>query len=145
MPRAGFELATPATKRPQTYALDRAAAGIGTVPLNSYVHCTRVLSHLYEYLKSSVNVFRDGFLNNVSFFLNLVYLFVNNVFSFLDFIFRFIDNTFRFLNTFPFYEHQFLFYERLGLIILPWSPGNVIPGKKCGVHIYFSRIPTQNL
>jgi hypothetical protein len=26
--RAGFEPATPATKRPQTYALDRAAAGI---------------------------------------------------------------------------------------------------------------------
>jgi hypothetical protein len=29
MPRAGFEPATPATKRPQTYALDRAATGIG--------------------------------------------------------------------------------------------------------------------
>jgi hypothetical protein len=29
MPRAGFELAIPATKRPQTYALDRAATGIG--------------------------------------------------------------------------------------------------------------------
>jgi hypothetical protein len=29
MLRAGFEHATPATKRPQTYALDRAATGIG--------------------------------------------------------------------------------------------------------------------
>jgi hypothetical protein len=29
MPRAGFEPATPATKRPQTYVLDRAATGIG--------------------------------------------------------------------------------------------------------------------
>jgi hypothetical protein len=29
MPRAAFEPATPATKRPQTYALDRAATGIG--------------------------------------------------------------------------------------------------------------------
>jgi hypothetical protein len=29
MPRAGFELAIPETKRPQTYALDRAAPGIG--------------------------------------------------------------------------------------------------------------------
>jgi hypothetical protein len=29
IPRAGFESATPATKRPQTYALDRAATGIG--------------------------------------------------------------------------------------------------------------------
>jgi hypothetical protein len=28
MPRAGFEPATPATKRPLTYALDRAATGI---------------------------------------------------------------------------------------------------------------------
>jgi hypothetical protein len=30
MPRAGFEPVTPATKRPQTYALHRAATGIGT-------------------------------------------------------------------------------------------------------------------
>jgi hypothetical protein len=29
MPRAGFETAIPATKSPQTYALDRAATGIG--------------------------------------------------------------------------------------------------------------------
>jgi hypothetical protein len=29
MPRAGFEPATPATKQPQTYALDRATIGIG--------------------------------------------------------------------------------------------------------------------
>jgi hypothetical protein len=32
-PRAGFELATLATKRPQTYDVDRAATGIG--PLNT--------------------------------------------------------------------------------------------------------------
>jgi hypothetical protein len=29
MPQEEFEPAIPATKRPQTYALDRAAAGIG--------------------------------------------------------------------------------------------------------------------
>jgi hypothetical protein len=29
MPSAGFETATPATKRPQTYALDRAATEVG--------------------------------------------------------------------------------------------------------------------
>jgi hypothetical protein len=29
MPSAGFELATPATKRPQTYALVRAATEVG--------------------------------------------------------------------------------------------------------------------
>jgi hypothetical protein len=31
MPRAGFENATPTTERPQTYALDRAATGIGSI------------------------------------------------------------------------------------------------------------------
>jgi hypothetical protein len=31
MPRAGFEHPIPATKWPQTYALDRAATGIGFV------------------------------------------------------------------------------------------------------------------
>jgi hypothetical protein len=29
IPRAGFEPAIPATKRPQTYALDRAVTGVG--------------------------------------------------------------------------------------------------------------------
>jgi hypothetical protein len=33
MPRAGFKPATPATKRPQTYTLDRSATGIGELPL----------------------------------------------------------------------------------------------------------------
>jgi hypothetical protein len=32
VPSAGIDLATPAIKRPQTYALDRAATGIG-IPL----------------------------------------------------------------------------------------------------------------
>jgi hypothetical protein len=35
MPRAGFEPSTPVTKRPQTYALDRAATGIGHFSLYS--------------------------------------------------------------------------------------------------------------
>jgi hypothetical protein len=39
MPSAEFEPAIPATKRPQTYALDRAATGIGENPI--YV-CVRV-------------------------------------------------------------------------------------------------------
>jgi hypothetical protein len=34
MPRAGFEPATPATERPQTYALDLAATGIGLQLIN---------------------------------------------------------------------------------------------------------------
>jgi hypothetical protein len=33
MPRAGFESVTPATKRPQTYPLDRAATCIGRLLL----------------------------------------------------------------------------------------------------------------
>jgi hypothetical protein len=37
MPQAVFEPATSATKRPQTYALDRAATVIGTLlPLTNY-------------------------------------------------------------------------------------------------------------
>jgi hypothetical protein len=35
MPRAGFEPATPATERPQTYSLDRAATGIGDLNFNA--------------------------------------------------------------------------------------------------------------
>jgi hypothetical protein len=34
MPSAGFELATPATKRPQNYALDRAVTEVGSVVLH---------------------------------------------------------------------------------------------------------------
>jgi hypothetical protein len=33
MPSAGFEPETPATKRPQTYALDRAATEVGSIRL----------------------------------------------------------------------------------------------------------------
>ena len=33
MPPAGFELAIPASERPQTHALDRAATGIGSAAL----------------------------------------------------------------------------------------------------------------
>jgi hypothetical protein len=33
MPREEFETAIPATKRPQTYALDRMATGIGPNPI----------------------------------------------------------------------------------------------------------------
>ena len=39
MPRTRFEPATAVTERPQTYALDRSATGIGTPPalaLNNY-------------------------------------------------------------------------------------------------------------
>jgi hypothetical protein len=38
MPRAEFEPATPATKRPQIYTLDRAATGIGLITLLLYVN-----------------------------------------------------------------------------------------------------------
>jgi hypothetical protein len=36
MPLAGFEPAIPANKRPQTYALDRAATEIGMIIINLY-------------------------------------------------------------------------------------------------------------
>jgi hypothetical protein len=36
MPSTGFKPATPATKRPQTYALDRAATEIGYVMVKTH-------------------------------------------------------------------------------------------------------------
>jgi hypothetical protein len=36
MPRAGFETTIPATERPQTYALDRVATGIGRKIITNY-------------------------------------------------------------------------------------------------------------
>jgi hypothetical protein len=42
MPRAGFEPTIPATKQPQTYALDRAATGIGTNLLFTYAFLIRL-------------------------------------------------------------------------------------------------------
>jgi hypothetical protein len=38
MPRAGFESAIPATKRPETYALDPAATGTGILVLMGNVY-----------------------------------------------------------------------------------------------------------
>jgi hypothetical protein len=38
MPSAGFEPVTPATKRPQTYALDRAATEVGPFILKASIH-----------------------------------------------------------------------------------------------------------
>jgi hypothetical protein len=37
MPSAVFEPATPATKRPQTYALDRAATEVGSTTLHGAI------------------------------------------------------------------------------------------------------------
>jgi hypothetical protein len=37
MPSAEFEPATPATKRPQTYALDRAATEVGILALKKVI------------------------------------------------------------------------------------------------------------
>jgi hypothetical protein len=49
MPRAGFEPTTPATERPQTYPLDRAATGIGLyyiIPFKSkYCHSPALKYH----------------------------------------------------------------------------------------------------
>jgi hypothetical protein len=61
-PRARFEPATPATKRPQTYALDCAATGIGIHTLmtsNFFPFFTNVNSyyrfdHVYEEALSSM-------------------------------------------------------------------------------------------
>jgi hypothetical protein len=52
MPSAGFEPATPATKRPQTYALDRAVTEVG-------LHADK-LQHFTEERYVSVSVPRAG-------------------------------------------------------------------------------------
>jgi hypothetical protein len=45
MPRVGFEPAIPATKQPQTYALDRAATGIGYVNKQLYL-ISKIFLHI---------------------------------------------------------------------------------------------------
>jgi hypothetical protein len=49
MPRARFETATPATKRPQTYALDRAATEIGGSELMGSIKVRELLDRLSDY------------------------------------------------------------------------------------------------
>jgi hypothetical protein len=53
MPRAGFEPATPATKRQQTYTLDRAATGIGLFEVYRLVICVHLSSVPRFYMSHS--------------------------------------------------------------------------------------------
>jgi hypothetical protein len=50
---AGFEPETPPVKRPQTYTLDRTAAGIGTVIYSEYFSAQDRLVELYEEVQLS--------------------------------------------------------------------------------------------
>jgi hypothetical protein len=54
MPRTGFEPATPATKRQQTHALDRAATGIGLLHLSSGIIYCRVSCWTYYNIYKAV-------------------------------------------------------------------------------------------
>jgi hypothetical protein len=55
MPRVGFEPATPATKQPQTYALDRAATGISWKYLHFGFNCPSLCSReLAQFLHITV-------------------------------------------------------------------------------------------
>jgi hypothetical protein len=70
MPRAGFEPATPATKQPQTYALDRASTGIGgfavigsdicpfknIIQITVFLYKLFIASNRYGGIFSSVNI-----------------------------------------------------------------------------------------
>jgi hypothetical protein len=60
MPRAGLELATPATKRPQTYALDRAATGIGIIIISTSRNTRRCSGFKIKW-KNSSDMFVAGF------------------------------------------------------------------------------------
>jgi hypothetical protein len=56
MPRAGFEPTTPATKRPQTYPLDRAATGIGIIKVikqEKWIVChVSCMMHMKKYVQN---------------------------------------------------------------------------------------------
>jgi hypothetical protein len=64
MPRAGFKPAIPATKRLQTYVLDRAATGIGTAHfttpessvVESYRPTVETTDGVIKYKKSSIQI-----------------------------------------------------------------------------------------
>jgi hypothetical protein len=51
MSRVGFEPAITATKRPQTYALDHAATGIGYMTLTETNLIVTPFQHKYVFLK----------------------------------------------------------------------------------------------
>jgi hypothetical protein len=48
MPTVGFEPTIPASARPQTYALDRAATGIGKLQSNGAFSCDTPLANIYQ-------------------------------------------------------------------------------------------------
>jgi hypothetical protein len=54
MPRPEFEPAIPATKRQQTYALARAATGIGYCNADPYLGGTELEVRLWDQLKRSI-------------------------------------------------------------------------------------------
>jgi hypothetical protein len=53
MPSAGFEPATPATKRPQTYALDSAATEVGSKRLYGVTSISQNAAILYSKIKGN--------------------------------------------------------------------------------------------
>jgi hypothetical protein len=65
MPSAGFEPATPATKQPQTYALDRAATEVGIVSTEQLkdkavpLRAVKTLGRERKYYSSFLNSSRD--------------------------------------------------------------------------------------
>jgi hypothetical protein len=54
MPQVGFEPAIPTSARPQTYALDPAATGIGILSKNKETNIVSVLN-FYDVVKDAIN------------------------------------------------------------------------------------------
>jgi hypothetical protein len=67
MPRAVFEAATPATKRPQTYALDRAATEVGCWYNNPIIIVNAILSREW-YFSVDLFILASKFKNRCLFF-----------------------------------------------------------------------------
>jgi hypothetical protein len=75
MPSAGFEPATPSTKRPQTYALERAATEVGYMRLISCKIRDPQFENRYHYSPAQNGVGTTRDLINMGYFWGLV----NNV------------------------------------------------------------------
>jgi hypothetical protein len=60
MPLSEFEVAIPASERPQTHAVDRAATGIGTVDRDSNVNNSHVRKRIYPWRGLRATCFSRG-------------------------------------------------------------------------------------
>jgi hypothetical protein len=63
MTREGFEPAIPAAKLPQTYALDRAATGIGICDLHNDAFSVTQTIYIYIYIYTYIHIYIHTYLH----------------------------------------------------------------------------------